>query len=133
MMRCAEDFQPAAPPNASIDERPLVAAQASASVASVSTERSTCCAQERARADAAQARCEALRLAEIEARSRAGSYKGLFEQCRAKLNAVREELKRVCRTATDALAVQAERDRLQRLLDEAGVDTRKRATVLFRT
>lgn len=129
MMRCAEDFQAVAPPNASTDERALVAAQASASVASVSTERRTCCAQERARADAAQARYEALRLAEIEARSRAGSYKGLFEQCRAKLNAVREELKRICRTAKDALAVQAERDRLQRLLDEAGVDTRKRATV----
>ena len=129
MMRCAEDFQPVAPLNASTDERALVAAQTSASGASASSDRRTCCAQERARADAAQARCEALRLAEIEARRRAGSYQGLLEQCRAKLNAVREELKRVCRTAKDALAVQAERDRLARLLNDAGVDTRKRATV----
>ena len=128
-MRCAEDFQPVTPLNASTDERPLVAVQTAASTVSASSDRRTCCAQERARADAAQARCEALRLAEIEARSQAGSYKGLLEQCRAKLNAVREELRRVCRTAKDALAVQAERDRLARLLHDAGVDTRKRATV----
>ena len=68
-------------------------------------------------------------MAEIEARSRVGSYKGLFERCRAKLHSAREELKRVCRTAKDALALAAERDRLARLLDDAGVDTRKRATV----
>ena len=67
-------------------------------------------------------------MAEIEARSRAGSYKGLFERCRAKLHSAREELKRVCRTAKDALALAAERDRLARLLDDAGVDTCKRAT-----
>lgn len=35
----------------------------------------------------------------------------------------------MCRTAKNALALEAHRDRLQRLLDDAGVDTRKRATL----
>ena len=129
MMRCAEDFRPVAPPSVSTGGPALAPAQMSASPASASMDRRACCAHERARADAAQARCEALRRAEIEARSRAGTYKGLFEQCRAKLHAAREELARVCRTAKNALELEAHRDRLARLLDDAGVDTRKRATV----
>ena len=125
MMRCAEDFRPVAPPNVSTGGPALAPAQMSASPASASMDRRACCAHERARADAAQARCEALRRAEIEARSRAGTYKGLFEQCRAKLHAAREELARVCRTAKNALELEAHRDRLARLLDDAGVDTCK--------
>ena len=129
MMRCAEDLRPVTPPKVSPDAAGLAPAQMLASGALVSMDRRACCAHERARADAAEARCEALRLAEIEARSRAGSYQGLFERCRTKLHSAREELKRVCRTAKNALALAAERDRLARLLDDVGVDTRKRATV----
>ena len=129
MMRCAADFRPVALPNVSPDVPALAPAQMQASGASVSMDRTACCAHERARADAAEARCEALRRAEIEARSRAGTYKALFEQCRAKLHAAREELARVCRTAKQALELEAHRDRLARLLADAGVDPRKRATL----
>ena len=129
MMRCAADFRPVALPNVSPDAPALAPAPTQGSGASVSMDRPACCAHERARADAAEARCEALRLAEIEARSRAGAYKGLFERCRAKLHAAREELARVCRSAKHALELEAHRDRLARLLDAAGVDARKRATV----
>ena len=127
MMRCAADFRPVTPPNVSPDAPALAPAQTQASAASALMDRTT--AHDRARADAAEARCEALGRAEIEARSRAGTYKALFEQCRAKLHAAREELARVCRTAKHALELEAHRDRLARLLDDAGVDPRKRATV----
>ena len=86
--------------------------------------------QERARADAAEARCEELRWAEVDARAQAGSYKGLLDRCREKLEATRDELKRVCRTAKNALGLEAEVERLQSLLRDAGVDPRKRATVI---
>ena len=90
----------------------------------------TRCVQERARADAAEARCEELRWAEVDARAQAGSYKGLLDRCREKLEAIRDELKRVCRTAKNALGLEAEVERLQSLLKDAGVDPRKRATVI---
>ena len=55
--------------------------------------------RERARAEAAEARCEELRRAEVASRSRAGSLKSQFDACRNKLRAAEEETKEVRRTA----------------------------------
>ena len=88
------------------------------------------CEQAQARADAADARCEELRRAESDARSRAGSLKRQLDKSRDKLKAAVEEVKEVRRTAKDALFFQAEVARLEKLLSEAGVDSRKRSTIV---
>ena len=88
------------------------------------------CEQAQARADAAEARCEELRRAESDARSRAGSLKRQLDKSRDKLKAAVEEVKEVRRTAKDALFFQAEVARLEKLLSEAGVDSRKRSTIV---
>ena len=85
---------------------------------------------ERARADAAEARCEELRRAERDARCRAGSLKSQFDKSRDKLKAAVEEVKEIRRAAKDALFFQAEVGRLEKLLSEAGVDSRKRSTMM---
>ena len=85
---------------------------------------------ERARADAAEARCEELRRAEREARSRAGSLKWNLDRSRDKLKAAVEDVKKIRRAAKDALFFQAEVGRLEKLLSEAGVDSRKRSTMM---
>ena len=85
--------------------------------------------QERARADAAEARAEALLVAERTARSQAGSLKWNLDRSRDKLKAAVEEMKEVRRTAKDALFHQSEVARLEKLLSEAGVDSRKRGTI----
>ena len=85
--------------------------------------------QERARADAAQARAEELLVAERTARSQAGSLKWNLDQSRDKLKAAVEEVKKVRRTAKDALFYQSQAARLEKLLSEAGVDSRKRSTL----
>ena len=85
--------------------------------------------QERARADAAEACAEELLVAERTARSQAGSLKWNLDQSRDKLNAAVEEVKKVRRTAKDALFYQSEVARLEKLLSEAGVDSRKRSTI----
>ena len=51
------------------------------------------CERQRARADAAEARCEELRLSNIDALSRAGSMKWHLGNCREKLEASRAEAK----------------------------------------
>ena len=58
--------------------------------------------KERARADAAQARAEELRRAEVDSRARAGSLKWQLDTCRNKLKAASEETKEVRRAAKDA-------------------------------
>ncbi len=80
--------------------------------------------------DAAEARCEDLRWKEVRARHRASSLETAVERNRAKLNAAREEVRDVRRTAKRALALEKEAARLRRLLAEAGVDARKRSTVM---
>ena len=85
---------------------------------------------ERARADAAEARCEELRRVEREARSRAGSLKWHLDKSRDRLKAAVEEVKEVRRAAKDALLYQSEVTRLEKLLSEAGVDSRKRGTMM---
>ena len=86
--------------------------------------------QAQARADAAEARCEELLVAERTARSRAGSLKWALDKSRTKLEATVEEVKEVRRAAKDALFFQSEVARLEKLLSEAGVDSRKRSTIV---
>ncbi|MCY4565922.1 MAG: hypothetical protein OXE40_15755, partial [Gammaproteobacteria bacterium] len=86
------------------------------------------------RAEAAEARAEDLKRAEVTARSEAGTYKGLFKAARRKrLDAV-EDASRARRAAKNALFLEREVTRLSRLLEEAGVDphARGRETALRR-
>ena len=85
--------------------------------------------RERARADAAEARCEELCQAELSTRCEAGAWKSRFKSCRRRLSEAEEETKELRRTAKDALSSQAEVARLKQLLADAGVDTGKRAAV----
>ncbi len=86
--------------------------------------------RERIRAEAAEGRCEELRLQEVEGRSRTNSLKAIFESNREKLVAARAEVREVRRTAKQSLALEQEVARLGQLLAEAGVDARKRSTVV---
>ena len=86
--------------------------------------------QERARADAAETRCEELRSAELAARTDAGLWKSRFKSCRRRLSEAEEETKELRRTAKDALSSQAEAARLKQLLADAGVGTGKGAAVV---
>ena len=86
--------------------------------------------RERARADAAETRCEELRQAEREARSRAGTLKWNLDKSRDKLKAAAEEVKEVRRTAKNALGLQAEVTRLEKLLAQAGFCSSKRSTIM---
>ncbi|MCY3672531.1 MAG: IS66 family transposase [Alphaproteobacteria bacterium] len=85
---------------------------------------------ERARADAAEARIAELLAAERTARSRAGQLNTQLDKNRDKLKAAVEEVKEVRRTAKDALFYRSEVARLEKLLSEAGVDSRKRSTIV---
>ena len=82
--------------------------------------------RERARADAAEARCEELRWAEVDSRARAGSLKWQLDRSRSKLKAAVAETQEVRRTAKDALSLQAEVTRLEKLLSEARIEPAKR-------
>ena len=89
--------------------------------------------RERARADGAEARARAAeaeaqrwRLAEIEARSKAGSYKFQFEAAREKLAEARAQTGAIRDTAKRALSLQAEVARPGKLLDAAGLQSRRR-------
>ena len=86
--------------------------------------------RERSRADAAQARAEQLRRAEVDTRSRAGSLKSQLDKSRNKLKAAVEETKEVRRAAKDALFFQAEVARLEKLLSQAGVESSRRSTIM---
>ena len=85
---------------------------------------------ERERAEAAEARAEELRWAEVRARSDAGSWKWRWEASRRRLRKVVAETREARRAARDALALQREVERLHGLLREAGVDAGKRSTVM---
>ena len=76
---------------------------------------------ERERADAAEARAEELRWAEVAARSDGGSWKSRFKACRRRLSEAVEETKEARRTARDVPSLQAEVARLETLLSEAGI------------
>ena len=85
------------------------------------------CEAAHARAEAAEGRVEELLQAERAARSRAGSLKWQLDRSRTKLKAAVEEMAEVRRAAKDALFHQAEVARLEKLLADAGVDSRKGA------
>ncbi len=72
--------------------------------------------REVARAAAAEARADEWRQAEIVARSQVCSLKALFEANRNKLIEARKETEAIRRTAKDALSLQAEVQRLTKLL-----------------
>ena len=83
--------------------------------------------RERLRADAAEARCEELRWAEVASRTDAGSWKSRFRACRSKLTAAEEETKELRRAAKDMPALQAEVARLKALLSEEGIEWKEDA------
>ena len=77
--------------------------------------------QQRARAEAAEARCEELRWAEVAARSDAGSWKSRFRSCRRRLSEANEEAKELRRAAKAAPSLRAAVARLETLLSEDGI------------
>ena len=76
--------------------------------------------QPRARAEAAEARCEELRWAEVAACSDAGSWKSRFRSCRRRLSEANEETKELRRAAKAAPSLRAAVARLETLLSEDG-------------
>ena len=85
--------------------------------------------RERVRADAAEARAEELRWAEVAARSDAGSWKSRFRSCRRRLSEANEEAKELRRAAKAAPSLRAEAVRLETLLSEAGVESNEDSTI----
>ena len=75
-------------------------------------------------------RAEELRRGEIGWRAKARSRRRQFEIGRDKLAAARAEAGEVRRAAREALSLRAEVGRLKRLLAAAGVDARKRGTIV---
>ena len=86
--------------------------------------------REVARAEAAEARADEWRQAEIVVRSQVCSLKALFEANRNKLIEARKETEAIRRTAKDALSLQAEVQRLTKLLAATHVEPRKRCTMV---
>ena len=86
--------------------------------------------REVARAEAAEARADEWRQAEIVARSQVCSLKALFEANRNKLIEACKETEAIRRTAKDALSLQAEVQRLTKLLAATHVEPRKRCTMV---
>ena len=82
------------------------------------------------RTEDAEARADELKWAEVAARTEAGSWKSQFEAARRKRREADEETERVRRVAKGALFLQSEVARLTRLLREAGVDPRRRSTIV---
>ena len=75
-------------------------------------------------------RAEEWRRGEIDWRAKARSWRRQFEIGRDKLTAARAEVREVRRAAREALSLRAEVGRLKRLLAAAGVDARKRSTIV---
>ena len=84
---------------------------------------------ERERADAAEARAEELRCAEVASRSDAGSWKSRFKACRRRLSEAVEETKEARRAARDVPSLQAEVARLETLLSEAGIGSNESSMI----
>ena len=85
--------------------------------------------RERARAEAAEARCEELRWAEVAARTEAGSWKSRFKSCRSKLDAAVEETKKLRREVkAGAPGLHREVTRLRKELSQALAEPSAAAT-----
>ena len=87
--------------------------------------------RERDRADAAEARCEELRWAEVDSRARANSFKTYLDKSRAKLKAAIEETKELRRAAKDVPPLKAEVAHLRKLLSEATEPSEDDTTMLL--
>ena len=85
--------------------------------------------QQRARAEAAEARCEELRQAEVSARSGAGYWKWHFKSCRRRLSEAAEETKELRSAARDVPSLRAQVARLEALLSELGAQSSEAATI----
>ena len=85
--------------------------------------------RERSRADAAEARCEELRQAELSARTDAGSWKSRFRKCRSKLTEAEQETKELRRAWREMPSLHVELARLEGLLCEADVASSESSTI----
>ena len=85
--------------------------------------------RERSRADAAEARCEELRWAEVAARTDAGSWKSRFRKCRSKLTEAEQETKDLRRAWKEMPSLHVELSCLERLLYEADVASSESSTI----
>ena len=75
--------------------------------------------RERDRADAAEARCEELRWAEVDSHARANSFKTHLDKSRAKLKEAIEETKELRRSIKEMPSLQAEVTHLRKLVWQA--------------
>ena len=85
--------------------------------------------QQRARADAAEARCEELRQAEVSARSDAGYWKWNFKSCRRRLSEAEEEAKELRSAAREAPSLRTQVARLEALLSDVDGQSSEAATI----
>ena len=76
--------------------------------------------RERARADAAEGRCEELRRAALIARSDAGSWKWRFKSCRGRLTEAQQQAKALRRAQKALPLLQTELAHVEQLLGSAG-------------
>ena len=84
------------------------------------------------RAEAAAARVEELKSAELAARATAGTYKALFKSARRKRLAAVEDAKEARRAAKNAFSLQAEVRCLNNLLADAGVASHRCSVIGLR-
>ena len=75
--------------------------------------------EERARAEAAEARCEELRWAEVAARSDAGVWKWRFKSCRRRLSEAAEETRELRRAVKDTPSLRTQVAHLRKRLWQA--------------
>ena len=87
----------------------------------------------RARADAAEARCEELRRSDVDARSRAGSFKWQLDSCRGKLEASRVEVKELRRAVKAAQSSKAEVTRFEQRPSESRIEAARQPPVVSLT
>ena len=89
--------------------------------------------RERARADAAEARCEELRRSDVDARSRAGSFKWQLDSCRGKLEASRVEVKELRRALKAAQSSKTEATRFERRPSQSRIEVARQPPVVSLT
>ncbi len=85
--------------------------------------------EEKRRADAADGRAERLEREKVQAHREARYWKAQWGRARNALEAARAQAKDLRRVSGDALHLRSEVDRLEALLADIGVDTRKRSTI----
>ena len=85
--------------------------------------------EEKRRADTADGRTERLQREKVQAHCEAQYWKAQWGRARNALEAVRVEAKDLRGVSGDALHLRSEVDRLETLLADIGVDTRKRSTI----